>query len=151
MQVQGLCWWQGERQQGRMKQNCSLTSCLPAQVLESHAAHCRPRMRETQSPCTGSWSLAPALCLSPQRQQWLCSLLDRPTTSLSLPGFSFNPTGGQAGITPDQQETQHSAWLIVRPPMGAVPDTLRKHTHACLLLQGSQLRTLCGTEAGGLR
>lgn len=55
--------------------------------------HCSPRM-EKGKPCTGSWGLAPALCLFLQWQQWLWSPLARSTASLSL---LQPPPGGWAG------------------------------------------------------
>lgn len=67
----------------------------------------------------------------------------------------FKPchVAGQAGITPNPQETDRAQRLaLVRPAVGAAPDTLRENTHACCLLQGSQLRTaLRCTRARGLQ
>lgn len=65
----------------------------------------------------------------------------------------FEPcqVAGQAGITPNPQETARRLALL-RPAVGAAPDTLRENTHACPRLQGSQLRTaLRCTQAGGLQ
>ena len=56
---------------------------------------------------------------------------------------------GQAGITPNPQETAQRLALL-RPAVGAAPDTLRENSHTCLRLQGSQFRTaLRCPQAGG--
>lgn len=58
---------------------------------------------------------------------------------------------GQVGITPNPQETAQCLALL-RPTVGAAPDTLRENSHACLRLQGSQLSTaLWCPQAGGLQ
>ena len=96
---------------------------------------------------TGRWGLAPALGLSRQGQQLLWGPPAGPTTSLSL--LRALTVAGQAGITPNPQETAQRLALL-RPAVGAAPDTLRENSHTCLRLQGSQFRTaLRCPQAGG--
>ena len=147
METKSRCRLGGNTDKGSSRRPSS-TACLPPQALESHPRptavsgwRSRTPHREV-GPGTRSGLISPGAAVA-------LGAPAGPTTSLSL--LRALTVAGQVGITPNPQETAQCLALL-KPTVGAAPDTLRENSHACLRLQGSQFRTaLWCPQAGGLQ